>query len=536
MKTRARYLLFILVAGSLISLFNLGGRDLWDPDETRYAVVAREMRETGQWVLPHLNGEIYAEKPPLFFWTVNLSVLFLGKDSELANRLPSALAGLLTIFLTFFLGERLFNSRVGLLSALILTSCLFFPQLSRWMMLDSLFTLLFLLTLCCFYLGYEKEEGRRQYYFLAGLFMGLGVLTKGPVAYLTLPIFLIFAFSQRGLKKFWGYDLLLGCLLSLAVVLAWLIPACLVGGEEYTRRILLKQMVGRLAGSMRHFHPEPFFFYFPRFAVEFLPWIVFLPTAFVFAFRKEEGPRRKELLFLSVWFIFVFVFFTLIKGKKDNYILPLYPAAAILLGWFWDRLILSQAREKGVIAGLLLLTCLILVAFVLFLVGFPEKRYPVMTPYRFLVFSILSYLLIGLSASLLCFISRKQMASFVCLAVTFVILHLHISYALPARLNATKSMRGFSEKILKRMEAGDELKSCFFSFPGLIYYTGKPMIEEIKSDERFFEILRSQQRVFMVMKRRELNRIKRDSKIAVELIEQEKVGPYDLALISNRRE
>ena len=129
-------------------------------------------------------------------------------------------------------------------------------------------------------------------------------------------------------------------------------------------------MVGRLAGSMRHFHPEPFFFYFPRFAVEFIPWIVFLPTAFVFAFRKEEGPRRKELLFLSVWFIFVFVFFTLIKGKKDNYILPLYPAAAILLGWFWDRLILSQAREKGVIAGLLLLTCLILVAFVLFLVGF----------------------------------------------------------------------------------------------------------------------------------------------------------------------
>ena len=86
------------------------------------------------------------------------------------------------------------------------------------------------------------------------------------------------------------------------------------------------------------------------------------------------------------------------------------------------------------------------------------------------------------------------------------------------------------------MEAGDELKSCFFSFPGLIYYTGKPMIEEIKSDERFFEILRSQQRVFIVMKRRELNRIERDSKIAVELIEQEKVGPYDLALISNRRE
>ncbi len=536
MKTRAKYLLFILVVGSLICLFNLAGRDLWDPDETRYAVVAREMRETGQWVLPHLNETIYAEKPPLFFWVVNLSVFFLGKDSELTNRLPSALAGLLTILLTFFLGERLFNSRVGLLSAIVLTSCLFFPQLSRWMMLDSLFTLLFLLTLCCFYLGYEKEEGRRRYYFLAGLLMGLGVLTKGPIAYLTLPIFLILAFLQRGVRKFLSYELLFGFLLSLAIVLAWLIPACLVGGEAYARRIVLQQMVGRLAGNMTHFHPEPFFFYFPRFSVEFLPWVVFLPTAFVFALRREEAPRRKELLFLSVWFILVFVFFTFVKGKKDNYIIPLYPAAAILLGWFWDKLILSQGKEKGVIAGLLLLTCLVLVAFVLFIVGFPEKRYPVVAPYRFLVFFILSYLLIGLSASFFCFVSRKKMASFMCLVVTFGILHLHISYALPTKLNATKSMRGFSEKILKRMEAGDELKSCFFLFPGLIYYTGRPVIEEIKTDKQFLEILRSPQRVFLVIKTRELNRIKRDLKIEIEPIEEEKVGSFNLALISNRRE
>jgi hypothetical protein len=366
--------------------------------------------------------------------------------------------------------------------------------------------------------------------------MGLGVLTKGPVAYLPLPIFLIFAFLQRGLRKFWSYDLLLGFLLSLAVVSAWLIPACLTGGEAYTKRILLEQMVGRLAGNMRHFHPEPFFFYFPRFSVEFLPWIVFLPTAFVFAFRREGGPRRKELLFLSVWFIFVFVFFTFIKGKKDNYILPLYPAAAILLGWFWDRLILSQAGEKGVIAGLLLLTCLVLVAFALFFVGFPEKLYPALIPYRFLVFSILSYLLIGLSASLLCFISRKKWASFICLVITFVILHLHISYSLPPKLNATKSMRGFSAKILKRMEVGDELKSCIFRSPGLLYYTGKPIIGEIKSDERFFEILRSPQKVLMVIRKRDLNRIRRDSKIEVEPIEQEEAGPFDLVLISNRRE
>src|SRR4030042_6779047 len=97
---RKLYLIILFVTSSLIFLFNLGGRDLWDPDETRYAVVAREMKENGNWSLPHLNGQIYAEKPPFFFWLVNLFILFLGEESELANRLPSALAGLITIFLT----------------------------------------------------------------------------------------------------------------------------------------------------------------------------------------------------------------------------------------------------------------------------------------------------------------------------------------------------------------------------------------------------------------------------------------------------
>ena len=143
MDRRQIYFFAILVIGILIFLFNLGGRDLWEPDETRYAVVAREMRETGDWIIPHLNRAIYAEKPPLFFWLINLFTFFFGKNTELSNRLPSALAGLLTIFITFVFGGKLFNSRVGFLSGLILATCLFFPLISRWVMLDSLLTLFF---------------------------------------------------------------------------------------------------------------------------------------------------------------------------------------------------------------------------------------------------------------------------------------------------------------------------------------------------------------------------------------------------------
>ena len=258
-----------------------------------------------------------------------------------------------------------------------------------------------------------------------------------------------------------------------------------------------------------------------------------MPTAFVFAFRREEGQRRKELLFLSVWFIFVFGFFSLIKGKKDNYILPLYPAAAILTGWLWDRLTLSHTREKGVIAGLLLLICPVLIAFALFFAGLPEKLYPVLTPYRSLVFCSLSYLLIGLAASLLCFVHGRKWVSFVCLAVTFAVLHLHISYFLPRELNARKSMKPFSERILTRMENGDELKFCFVRPPGLLYYTRKVFLEEIESKDRFLEVFRSPRRVFMVIGRRDLDKIQRDLGIEVKIIERVRIY-WDLVLISNR--
>jgi 4-amino-4-deoxy-L-arabinose transferase-like glycosyltransferase len=197
MDGRRRYAIVIIAIGMVIFLFNIGGRDLWEPDETRYAVIAREMAESGNWILPHLNGEIYAEKPALFFWLINLSTFFFGANNEFTNRFPSVLAGLITLLITFLFGERLFNLRTGFLSSLILATCFLFPQLSRWMMLDSLFTLFFLLALFYFYLGYEKEEGRRRYYYLAGLFMGLGILIKGPVVYLAIPIFLIFAFFQK---------------------------------------------------------------------------------------------------------------------------------------------------------------------------------------------------------------------------------------------------------------------------------------------------------------------------------------------------
>lgn len=530
---RKLFSILLLITVALVFLFNLGGRDLWDPDETRYAVIAREMRQSGDWILPHLNGKIYAEKPALFFWLVNLSTFFIGENSELANRLPSALAGLVTILLTFLFGERLFNTRVGFLSGLVLATCLLFPQISRWMMLDSLFTLLFLLTLYCFYHGYEKEGGRRKYFLLGGLFIGLGVLTKGPIAYLPIPIYLIFAFFQKGVKRFWNWDLLLGFLLSLAVVFAWLIPACWIGGEAYTKRILFGQTIGRLAGSGKHFHPKSFFFYLIRFPIEFLPWIVFIPVAFIYGLRRG-GEKRKEFSFLSIWFIVIFLFFTLSLGKKDNYILPLYPAAALMVGAFWDFVLQSQKRERSILLGLIILTSLLLIALGVFLSGVPHRLYPLLEPYHFLVLSTLLYLLIGMGLSLLFFLKKMKWSSFISLVITFAVFHLHISWALPTQFNMQRSVKTFSENILKRMGTGDDLISCYFQPEGLLYYTKKPFIEAVRNKDRFTEVMHSSQRVFIVIQKGDLHQIKKDLNFEVSPLQETRVGHWDLVLISNK--
>ena len=522
----------VLAVGIALFLFNLGGRDLWEPDETRYAVIAREMRETGSWILPHLNGGIYAEKPPLFFWLINLSTFFLGENSELANRLPSALAGLITLLVTFLFGERLFRARVGFLSAMVLATSFLFLQLSRWMMLDSLLALFFLLTLYYFHRGVEREEGRTKYYLWAGLFMGLGVLTKGPLAYLPLPIFVVFTLFQKNLRKFWCRDLLWGLSLSVILALIWWIPACWIGGKDYIHWLLFKQAVGTYMEGGTHFHPEPFYFYFVRFPAEFFPWIVFLPTAFIFGLKKKFG-KRKEFLFLSVWFSFLFLFFTLSIGKKDNYLAPLYPAAAMMVGSLWDLGFQSEEGRKGFLSGLFLLTCLFLAGIISLLSEIPQRLYPDIMAYRSFGLFVLAYLLGGSILSLLFFVKKKKEASFVSVVVAFSFFYLHIAYSIPPKFNTQRSTKAFSDRILKRMEVGDELKTYSLESNGLIYYTKKVYIENIQTKDRFLEILNSPQRAYIVTYRDVFDIVQRETGVEIRPIDRAKVGHWNYVLLSN---
>ncbi|HMK53028.1 MAG TPA: phospholipid carrier-dependent glycosyltransferase, partial [Thermodesulfobacteriota bacterium] len=173
----------------VIYFLNLGRWDLWNPDEPRYAQVAREMVGGGDWVLMHANGKMYEDKPPLFFWLIAFSSFLRQGFSSFSVRFPSALLGTLTVLLTFFLGRKLYGSRTGFLSALILATSFEFAYLSTRANVDATLTFLTTASLFLFwqwYHGRKAEGGEKRgerglliYGFYIG--MALATLAKGPV-------------------------------------------------------------------------------------------------------------------------------------------------------------------------------------------------------------------------------------------------------------------------------------------------------------------------------------------------------------------
>lgn len=334
-------LIIIILLCAALFFLGLGKRGLWSPDETRYVVVSKEIVDSGDWLTLRRNGEIYAQKPPVFFWLISIFSILLGKFSEFSARLPSALAGMGGAVITYLFAKELFNERTALFSGLILVTSLAYMGASQWVILDPVLTLFAVSAIYLLYLGLNRQNIRLTTYLLAFISMGLGTLTKGPVGFiLPLLVIILYVFSIKNSRSLFTKEFLLGFVIFILMILAWLIPACVRGGEAYTKELLLNQIIGRFLKAFDH--REPFYFYFVRFPLEFLPWTVFLPAAVIFLIKNKMKEFPVKLIF--IWFISIFLFFTLSKSKNDLYILPAYPAAAMAIAYYWENKMKDKPR------------------------------------------------------------------------------------------------------------------------------------------------------------------------------------------------
>lgn len=327
------FLILIILISGVLFLAGLGNRGLWSPDETRYIAVSKEIIESGDWVSLRRNGEIYAQKPPVFFWLMAISSLLLRGFSEFSARLPSALAGIGGAIITYLFALRLFNERIAALSSLILISSIAYLAAARWVILDVVSTFFILSSIYLLYIGFNRSDLRFRVYLPAFVLMAVGTLTKGPIG-IILPLLVMgsYAFHKKEMRSLFGKELFAGFILFILMVAVWLIPACIKGGQAYTKELLLRQIFGRFLEAFDH--REPFYFYLIRFPLGFMPWIVFFPSAVVFFVKHKRSEDSVKFIFL--WFISIFLFFTLSKSKNDLYILPVYPAVSMAIAYYLD--------------------------------------------------------------------------------------------------------------------------------------------------------------------------------------------------------
>lgn len=319
-----------LAFAAVIFSININGYDLWPPDEPRYALIAREMMDSGDYLLPRVNNQPYKEKPPLLFWMIAAASSITGEVTPLTARIPSVVSGLIVLFFTGLLARELFNARIALWSVLILITMQRFWWNSRFGQIDMLLTA----CLTAGLYGYWRWEASRRYGWLV-LFYGAamaGLFAKGP-GVLVFPVLFVLVRSWKSERRIEAWThLAVGCACCVFAYAAWVIPTHLAFAQEVQETAgsglasnMFRQTIGRFFLGVSHANWP--WYYLTTLPVDWLPWTLFLPWVAVWVWRKRNtGP---SMSFLLSWTIPAFLFFCIAIGKRNVYLLPLFPAFAI---------------------------------------------------------------------------------------------------------------------------------------------------------------------------------------------------------------
>lgn len=314
-------------------------------DETRYLTAAWEMLNSGQWLVPTVNGAWYSDKSPLLFWLIAGGWEIVGVHTWVARveALVVALGMLLTLRR---LAARLGMDARGAETAMwLLAGCVGFTVFSTTIMFDLLLSLTVLGALHAL-LDFDASRWNRGIALL-GVTIGLGILAKGPVMLLHIVAVALLAplwsATARTHKTRWYFALLAGLLVGVAIALCWLLPAAWYAGPTYWQP-LIDKVTGRIAHSFAH--NRPWWWYLPRVPVLLLPWLLTL--------RAPRGAweglwRGRFGRFLWCWWVVPFVAFCAISGKQIHYLLPLLPAWALAGAWLLQQ---SGARLRPLLFGL----------------------------------------------------------------------------------------------------------------------------------------------------------------------------------------
>jgi dolichol-phosphate mannosyltransferase len=340
-RGRLALLQWVLVGVACLFLFANLSYPLIDRDETRYAEIPREMLVSCDWVLPTLNFKTYYDKPPMLYWLVASSFSVFGVH-EWSARLVPAFAALGTLLLVIWFANRHFGRRIGLISAGVLMLTGGFAFCSRYLLIDGVLTLFTTASLIAAYeavCGGKGDTVRWGWWTTASAGCGLGFMTKGPLSLvLMFPVILAFSWLTRDAARIRMIHLLsLSAIVGL-IALPWMITVSL-RDQTFLWEFFVNHNVLRFAG---HYHDRPFWYFIPVLLAAGFPWsFLAIPFArnLLTRARLIRHSRSPIIGFLSLWAVWMFMFFSVSRCKLPTYLLPTAPAFALLLATYIDRLV-----------------------------------------------------------------------------------------------------------------------------------------------------------------------------------------------------
>lgn len=519
-------LLLLAVVGGWAYFANLH-LSLLEGSEGLYAGIAGEMARRGEFFDLTYQGIPYFNKPPLFFWWLNLSTSIWG-DHEIALRLPGSLAAVGTIVLTYVLGARLMSPTAGFWAALVVATSHVFLWYGRRVLFDS--TLTFLVTLALFaWIQVQILNRSSRWYLVTFLSMALGAMLKEMHGFfLPLLIMVLYAVIQRDAKMVRDKFFWIG-LVGAVAMLAWYAQLLSTG---YQHHFLLGSAIKSVwnsglsgaAGTSKDGHP--IYWYLGMMWADFFPWCALLPSALLLLWRQRPLRSHPTELLLLVWVLGLFTAFSLATLKREPYLTTLVPGIGLMIGYFYHRLGSSPEASQPMsplLRGFLVILALVFIGGMFFGAAPLRRRWLVSAPVVSPAFIII---MVSLAGMLLyaAITARLQLALRMVgvLAAAYVVLV--VNYVFPAIDQAASPRRATEEIKSMAKETGPAM---FLYIPGwpknedAVYYLKRDsVVRDLPDHEAVQQAVRTQSVIRIVTEELHMQFLQQQTDLAVETLQE----------------
>ena len=463
---RSTWIKDLLLLTLMVSLWLcglLGIRPLANPDEGRYTEIPREMAASGDFVTPRLNGVKYFEKPPLLYWLSAITFKAFGVN-QFTARIWNGLFAVLGVLMTYVAARSLHGRTAGIWSAVVLATTLLYYSLTHIVLLDMAVAVEMAGALFAFMLAVREPAGRKRLACFAAfyIFMALATLTKGLIGFM-LPgaVAFLWLLVMNRWRSLWPFYPIVGTVLFFGIAAPWHILAAKanqspIQAHDFAWFYFVHEHYLRFTTKI-HGRYEPWWFFIPIVIVGFFPWTVFAWQALRKALTGGWKARQQnpEAWFLVIWIVFIVLFFSKSQSKLIPYILPVFPALAVLVGHYLAETFSPGVLKRGRGAAWVFVGILVLFAVAVVFVPAPKDQPEFAAQLPFVKTLLAGVLLLGAGSTSIAIRRNQAPPVITCMAGSMILFLLSFTYA--AKALDHSSSKDFAAILEKRIKPEDRI-------------------------------------------------------------------------------